>query len=415
VRDELEQLRTDAVKYAAQPVCTVRDADLVECLELVHQAEQAIAAVKLHLVRQVDIRGLEETRKWKTTASWLRSHLRIDGHMARELVDRAAGLDRRPAVDAALSAGTVDVRQADAILDSLDAIPAAETGPAVVADAETALIGFAERFAPGQLRRLGGRIIEHVAPEVAERIEAALLERQEQRARQKRGFTLSAPFEGSVRLSGYLTVEDAAQVRAALDPLCTPRHGDDRTPAQLRADALVDICRLALRTGELPDNGGEPAQLTVTVPFDAVTGELRRGLLDSGDAVSAGAVRRLACDAQVLPAVLGGEGQPLDIGRQRRLYTGPIRRALAVRDQGCAFPDCDRPTQWCDAHHIVSWLEGGATSVANGVLLCRRHHRLIHDGEWVVRMGADDVPEFVPPAHVDPKRLPRRNIFHRRT
>jgi predicted restriction endonuclease len=138
-----------------------------------------------------------------------------------------------------------------------------------------------------------------------------------------------------------------------------------------------------LRTGELPDNGGEPAQLTVTVPFDAVTGELRRGLLD--------------------------------IGRQRRLYSGPIRRALAVRDQGCAFPDCDRPTQWCDAHHIVSWLEGGATSVANGVLLCRRHHRLIHDGEWVVRMGADDVPEFVPPAHVDPKRLPRRNIFHRRT
>jgi hypothetical protein len=318
-------------------------------------------------------------------------------------------------VDAALSAGAVDVRQADAILDSLDAIPAAETGPAVLADAEAALIEFAGRFAPGQLRRLGSRIIEHVAPDVAERIEAALLERQEQLARRKRGFTLSAPFEGSVRLSGYLTVEDAAQVRAALDPLCTPRHGDDRTPAQLRADALVDICRLALRTGELPDNGGEPAQLTVTVPFDAVTGELRRGLLDSGEAVSASTVRRLACDAQVLPAILGGEGQPLDIGRQRRVYSGPIRRALALRDKGCAFPDCDRPPRWCDAHHMVSWLDGGVTSVANGVLLCRRHHRLIHDGEWVVRMGADDVPEFVPPSHVDPNRIPRRNIFHRRT
>jgi uncharacterized protein YqgV (UPF0045/DUF77 family) len=415
VKGELEQLRTDAVKYAAQPVFTVLDADLAECLRLVHQAEQAMAAVKLHLVRQIDIRDLEETRKWKTTAAWLRSHLRIDGHTARELVERASALDRRPAVDAALSVGGVDVRQADAILDSVESIPAAETGPAVVAEAEAALIDLAERFAPGQLRRLGSRIVEHVVPDVAERIEAALLERQEQLARRKRGFTLSAPFEGSVRLSGYLTVEDAAQVRAALDPLCAPRHGDDRTPAQLRADALVDICRLALRTGELPDNGGEPAQLTVTVPFDAVTGELRRGLLDSGEAVSASTVRRLACDAQVLPAILGGEGQPLDIGRQRRVYSGPIRRALALRDKGCAFPDCDRPPRWCDAHHMVSWMDGGVTSVANGVLLCRHHHRLIHDGEWVVRMGPDDVPEFVPPAHVDPGRLPRRNIFHRRT
>ena len=121
----------------------------------------------------------------------------------------------------------------------------------------------------------------------------------------------------------------------------------------------------------------------------------------------------MACDANIIPAVLGGAGQPLDVGRSRRLITGTLRKALVLRDRGCAFPDCDRPPCWCDAHHIVSWLDGGPTSVGNGVLLCRHHHRVIHEGDWTIRVGASDMPEFIPPAYVDPLRTPRRNILHR--
>jgi hypothetical protein len=145
-----------------------------------------------------------------------------------------------------------------------------------------------------------------------------------------------------------------------------------------------------------------------------LTGQLGGDLLDTGEALSAAQVRRLACDAQVIPAVLGGDGQVLDVGRSRRLFTGAIRRALVLRDGGCAYPACDRPARWCQGHHIVSWLFGGPTSVDNGVLLCGPHHRAVHHDGWTIRLGHDRRPDFIPRSHVDPQRRPRRNLYHRR-
>jgi hypothetical protein len=171
---------------------------------------------------------------------------------------------------------------------------------------------------------------------------------------------------------------------------------------------------LALRTGELPDNGGERPQVVVTVALDPLTRALGVGLLDTGDTLTPEAVRRLACDASILPAVLDGAGQPLDLGRERRLFTGPVRRALVLRDGGCAFPSCDRPAKWCETHHVRHWLDGGVTVPGNGVLLCRLHHRVIHRGDWTVHIGTDGRPEFTPPAWIDPTRQPRRNAYHRR-
>jgi hypothetical protein len=105
---------------------------------------------------------------------------------------------------------------------------------------------------------------------------------------------------------------------------------------------------------------------------------------------------------------------PLDVGRSRRLITGSLRRALVARDRGCAFPGCDRPARWTEGHHIVSWQSGGVTSLANSVLLCRRHHRAVHHQGWQVRIAGDRRPEFIPPAWIDPARIPRRNVYHRR-
>jgi hypothetical protein len=286
----------------------------------------------------------------------------------------------------------------------------------IVAEAESALIDRADQFPAYKLRQLGERILAHVAPEIAERAEEIALARQEARAYLRRGFTISLPVDGMVRLSGVLGVEEAAALKAALEPLCTPKPNDDRTPAQRRADALVDICQLALHSDTLPEHGGEPSQLAITVAYDPLTRRLGIGTLDTGDRLSAETVRRLACDARVLPLILGSDGQVLDAGRTCRLATKPLRRALTVRDVGCRFPGCDVPPRWTDAHHIQHWETGGPTNLNNLVLLCRRHHRLIHHptAGWQIRPGTDGHPDFIPPPWINPGQDPQRNLFHPR-
>jgi hypothetical protein len=189
---------------------------------------------------------------------------------------------------------------------------------------------------------------------------------------------------------------------------------DDRTAGQRRADALGEVCRLALHTTALPDHGGDRAQLVVTVKFDPLARALGSGHLDTGDRLSPEAVRRLACDARILPAILDGAGQPLDLGRERRLISGALRRALVLRDGGCAFPGCDRGPTWCAGHHVIHWADGGVTNLQNAVLVCDRHHRVIHQGHWTVKIATDGRPEFTPPTFVDPQQRPRRNQYHRR-
>jgi hypothetical protein len=416
MREALARIRGVASGLVDAPAWSLSDAEVVDCLDEVHRAEQALAAVRLHLVRQVQGRDLPGGHGASGVAVWLRSRLRISIRSARRQVELAARVDRRPVLDAALSAAVVNAEQAQVIATVVADLPD-EVGAAVIDKAEAALVDYAGQFDPDGLRRLGGRILSHVAPEVAEQAERTALQRAEANARAGRGLTLSSVGDGRVRVSGCLDAEGAAVLTAALDPLCSPRTGpagDERSPAQRRADALVEVCQLALRTDALPDHGGQRPQLVVTVPFDLLRGQLGAGMLDTGQALSATAVRRLACDAGIIPAVLGGEGQVLDLGKSRRLFTGAVRRALVIRDGGCAFPSCDRPARWCDGHHMLPVSLGGPTSVDNGVLVCGFHHRLIHAGDWQVRLGPDRLPEFVPPAYVDPLRRPQRNTYHRR-
>ena len=143
------------------------------------------------------------------------------------------------------------------------------------------------------------------------------------------------------------------------------------------------------------------------------TGSARRRWT-TAPSISAAEARRLACDATIIPAVLGGPSELLDLGRGRRLFTGAARRALALRDRGCAFPGCDRPVGWCDAHHITAWAAGGATTVDNGVLLCGHHHRLIERRHWEIIIAGDGIPEFRPPPWTDPHQRPLRNHLHKR-
>lgn len=119
----------------------------------------------------------------------------------------------------------------------------------------------------------------------------------------------------------------------------------------------------------------------------------------------------MACNAGILPMVLGGDSAVLDLGRTRRLFDRDQRIALAHRDQGCIFKGCERPASWCEAHHNTSWADNGPTDLANGCLLCPFHHHLVHGREWYVQMAPDGIPEVVASSRDE---LPRHPIRHER-
>lgn len=123
-------------------------------------------------------------------------------------------------------------------------------------------------------------------------------------------------------------------------------------------------------------------------------------------------IRRLACEADLIPVVLGGGGEVLDVGRSRRLFTPRLRRAITARDGGCTAPGCSIPAPWCEAHHVWHWEDGGPTSVDNGTLLCSHHHHAVHAGAWRISVW-QGIPWFVPARYLDPDRRPRRNLYWR--
>jgi len=184
-------------------------------------------------------------------------------------------------------------------------------------------------------------------------------------------------------------------LRAVLDAEAKTSDGpDDRKPEQRRADALGEICRQWLGTFHRPTIGGERPHVTVTVPVRALTGANGAGELDHCGPVSIDAAKRIACDASVMRVVLSGRSEPLDVGRRTAVISPAMRRAVIVRDRVCRFPGCDRPNSWCDAHHIVHWADGGPTALTNLVLLCRRHHRKVHERGGFRLVLEDSRPMF---------------------
>ncbi len=183
------------------------------------------------------------------------------------------------------------------------------------------------------------------------------------------------------------------------------------TRAQTLLYGLVAACKLALSTAALPSTGGHRPQVMVTIDYKDLIGATHQaGYSVFSGQMSAGSIRKLACDADMIPLVLGSSGQILDVGRAQRLFPPHLRRALVARDKGCAFPDCSIPASWCEAHHIDPWSAGGATSIDNGVLLCSRHHHVIHQGAWTVA-SRNGIPWFTAPRILGPPGMARRNRY----
>ncbi|MBP2266708.1 hypothetical protein J3A64_002172 [Pseudarthrobacter sp. PvP004] len=199
---------------------------------------------------------------------------------------------------------------------------------------------------------------------------------------------------------------------------------DRRSRAQKLLDGLVGACSVAMSTGKLPSNGGLRPQVTVTIDRRDLFNQLQLSPTQpgSGNRLSTGTatflgpihpntIRKIACDADILPVLLGSDSQILDIGRTTRIFPPHIRKAITARDQGCAFPDCTMPAPWCEAHHTTYWSHGGTTGTNNGTLLCSHHHHLIHKEQWRIDMTTG-IPWFIPPPHIDPHQKPRRNHHH---
>ena len=190
---------------------------------------------------------------------------------------------------------------------------------------------------------------------------------------------------GMVHIDGLLDPVSGQVVMTALDSLIDPGNldpADDRSPVQRRADALTDLCRDHLDHGDLPTQRTERPHVMVHLSIDALEGRAGHPCeLDSAGVITPRAARQLACDAKVTRIITTGESQVLDVGRTTRVVTSGLRKALIARDRGCVIKACGASRRWCDAHHVKHWANGGATNLNNLVLLCGRHHTLVHDGK----------------------------------
>lgn len=371
----MSSLRSLVDELAGEDLDLVSDAKLAGDLVELRREIDRLEAQWLRRLAAFDGRGAAAVDGSGSTPSWLRRHCRLAPGAARERVDVARSLDRTlTATGAALADGEISYRHAALISTTTARVP-----EPIVADAEAILLEAARRLDPRQLGYAARHLRHTLDPDGSLADANAAYER--------RWFTLSPTWQGMVALDGMLDPEAGARLITAINALAAPRPGDTRSAAQRRADALVEMADRHLAGGDLPQTGGERPHVNVVIPFETLlqrTGA-RGADLDWVGPITADTARRLACDAGLARIITIGDSEPLDLGRRTRVVSPALRRALLVRDQHCVFPGCDRPWWWCDGHHLQHWANGGETSLTNLALLCRAHHRAVHEGGWHLR------------------------------
>lgn len=328
----------------------------------------------------------------RNAAAWLSHETRAEPSTARSDWRLATSLEERPLVATALRTGEVTPAQARVIADGVADLPE-RLGPELRTSAEKTLVGYAAHHRPAELRRLARRILDVVAPEVAEAEDGRHLEAEERQARERASLRFQPLGRGRTRLVGVLPTSVTDRLRTYLDAFTSPRHIEGSAPSEAeriplyrkRAHAFAALLE-NLDPEHLPQHGGDATTVVVTLGLDQLRAELASAAVATSDgegegdlAISAAQARRLACTARIIPAVLGTAGEVLDLGRASRLYRPAQRRALRLRDRVCRAEGCTIPSTWCEAHHLVPWSQGGRTDLADGVMLCSYHHHRIHD------------------------------------
>ena len=313
--------------------------------------------------------------------AWLRWKCHLSPTAASDRVQTARRLLSLALTEAAFAAGEISYAHA-----SLIARTASDLGDRWDLQAEEILVTAAKELDPGRLRYATLHLRHCLEPD------GVLADANQ--AYERRFVHLSETFGGIYRLDGQLDAEGGAALQTAIDALMRPPSDEDRRGAsERRADALVEMARRQLDAGTLPSVGGQKPHLVVTTEWATLCKQpgSRAAELEWSQPIPAETARRIACDCS-LTAVVDGEAQ----GTQR-VVPGPMRRALVARDKGCRFEGCDMPAAWTDSHHIKHWADGGPHELWNLILLCRRHHRLVHEGGWRLVGAGDNVLQAVPP------------------
>ena len=403
----------EALRAAAGPAASA--ADLLGVLTVGEGVRRALDQAGVGALADLERRGTFGERGYRSSAAALGDLLGWDRGDARrhltaaEQVRPRAGLDgtplppRLPANAAAFDAGVASLRHVEVVARVLGSAAAGRLDPERWAGAEAQLAGWIPECTATELQARGEQLLEALdadGPEPEERPELCVNELHLLRNRGGGGGRLVGRFDDAAMFDAIATLVDAQ---------AAPRTAEDeRTPGQRQAEALADACGWVLAHGDtvaLSACGGRRPQLGVVVGLADLERRARAACLDFGGVLSPASLRMLACDAAVVPVVLGGAGQPLDVGRATRSIPDGLRRAVAVRDGGCAR--CGRPPSWCEVHHIRPWEHGRETKLANLVMVCRVCHRLVHHAGWEVRLVGGSA-EFVPPSWIDPQRRPRR-------
>jgi hypothetical protein len=378
------------------------------------------------LVGALDRSGLCDQLTGTNLTTWLMLKGLFTRTQASRLVLGARRSVRFPLVRQASLSGAVSAAQAEAITGVLrDLLNVLE--PEQIGDAEARLVELAASTASDGLARAAEQVLEEVAPEIAQETAEDKARRQFERANRRRFFQIVTHEDGTTTFSGSLPAVKGEALRKVVDAMAEKerrRQSDapggvpvDRRAA--RADALVALAEHAQGCSKAAGLGAVNARLVVTIPLSGLAdpdGPAGGRIASTGGRVDSQTLGALACDSDVMRAVLGARGEVLDIGRAARAIPRQLRLALAVRDAGCCFPGCDRPAEACHAHHVDPWWRGGPTSLANLCLLCPTHHRMVEPPrgrppDWVVGIRGDGFPEFTPPRWID---LDRKPILHHR-
>ncbi|TDO60905.1 5-methylcytosine-specific restriction protein A [Kribbella sp. VKM Ac-2571] len=397
-----------------RPVWSMSDSEKLAALDDVQAEINRLQVRRLHLSAGLDASGYAKEVGARDTAQLLSVRYRLDPADVRRDLRLASALHKYPAVDAALGTGRLaegdsydasprtllSVEQAETIVSTLEKVPASAKVP--VADllvAEEAMVEAANLLPPADLRKLGNEMHERLDPDGPEPDDDMSMREALWLKKAHRGVTFG----------GYLADENAELLETLIFAGAKPHktadgQRDPRPRSKRQADALTGVLTAAAGTGSaVPGHGDIKPHITVTIDLEDLKDGAGLGDLVHGDTLSAAAVRRLACDAGVIPLVLGSHSEPLDVGTEHRFVTRAIRQALNARDKGCIV--CSASPAICEAHHIVHWADGGPTSLDNLALLCKRDHNNVHRGRISIRL-INGRPAATRPAWSDPDPPP---------
>ena len=376
------------------------DVTLVADLALLLEVETRLRAVQTAWLAAAETRDATVADSGRSTRSWLvEEHLMAPAEASRRM-RLAKRLPAFPAVEGAFRSAEITAEHASVIVTALLSVPV-EFRESV----EAALLDLAREHPPFLVARAVDEILAALG--IDDDSDEAHARRYSQR-----GLSLAETFGGTGSLSGTLTPEALEKLRLALRSAGAPAGpDDDRSFGQRMHDGMVELADFYLAHADLADLAGERPRVVVTVDLDVLLGRLAGAwaTLDSGVSIAPETARRLACDAEVIPAVLGARGEVLDIGHASRTFTTAIKRAARLRDGNrCVYPKCGRRP--VDCHHIVWWSHGGRTSLDNAAWLCAFHHWLVHEGGWTMSRDGDGSCTFTSPdrrQRSSPPRDPR--------